>query len=755
MYCGFLVVAVLLASATAASAGTWSIQTTREPEQSTNLWSVSCVTKVACTSVGDSEDLTGRPVPVAAKWDGKAWLVQEAPSVAEAKRNSLDGVSCVVLKLTECIAVGYSDNGIYLPLAERWNGEAWALQKAPGPAGSTYNFLRRVSCAAVKPIACMAVGSYQNSSGESLSLAESWNGEEWTIREVPSPEGGKLAGLLGVSCAAIKLTECTAVGDYTTKAGITVGLAERWDGKSWSIQATPNPEGAKATNLEDVSCPSAVFCSAVGVYDDASEVSWPVIESWNGENWSIEKLPLPAKAEDFRLESVSCISAVNCTAVGEYYTEGPSVLTPFVESWNGKAWSINNALAPPEGKGRMNAVSCVSALFCSTVGGFVGVQGVMKPFGESWSGTEWSSQSVTNSLETRSSTLLGVSCPTTVLCRAAGNEVDGSGIQVAMEQHWEPEAFTTWNFSAIDYPATGKASNLQAMSCAAPLNCIAAGDYINEAGTEAAFAEDGNQPQAPPVPSQAKASGLQGISCTVVKITECIAVGEYVNSSGVKASLADSWNEKNWSTLKVTEPTESKTSGLGGVSCAVVVKLGECIAVGSYTNKLGVTATLAEGWNGKAWTVQETPTLSSAKVSSLRGVSCNVVKLLKCVAVGSYITKAGTQVTLAESWNGKTWTAQEALNPEGARASSLTGVSCALEIACTAVGSYITKAGTQVTLAESWNGTTWTAQATPNPEGARASSLSGVSCASIAICVAAGEYVNKAGTQTTLAEGFG
>jgi hypothetical protein len=49
----------------------------------------------------------------------------------------------------------------------------------------------------------------------------------------------------------------------------------------------------------------------------------------------------------------------------------------------------------------------------------------------------------------------------------------------------------------------------------------------------------------------------------------------------------------------------------------------------------------------------------------------------------------------------------------------LSGVSCASDKACTAVGDWM-KAGTgkQVTLAEAWDGTAWTVQPTPNPTGA-------------------------------------
>ncbi|MEA2314573.1 MAG: hypothetical protein QOI03_1265, partial [Solirubrobacteraceae bacterium] len=47
--------------------------------------------------------------------------------------------------------------------------------------------------------------------------------------------------------------------------------------------------------------------------------------------------------------------------------------------------------------------------------------------------------------------------------------------------------------------------------------------------------------------------------------------------------------------------------------------------------------------------------------------------------------------------------------------SVLSGVSCTTASACTAVGYYVNSAGTRLTLAERWNGTSWATQTTPNP----------------------------------------
>jgi hypothetical protein len=59
-----------------------------------------------------------------------------------------------------------------------------------------------------------------------------------------------------------------------------------------------------------------------------------------------------------------------------------------------------------------------------------------------------------------------------------------------------------------------------------------------------------------------------------------------------------------------------------------------------------------------------------------------------------------------------------------------------------------------MTLAEQWNGTSWSMLATPNPPGSIASYLSGVSCPTSQTCTAVGYYENTSNTDATLAERF-
>jgi hypothetical protein len=43
-------------------------------------------------------------------------------------------------------------------------------------------------------------------------------------------------------------------------------LAERWNGTSWSIEATPNPAGSVVSALQGVACLNDTECRAVGYW---------------------------------------------------------------------------------------------------------------------------------------------------------------------------------------------------------------------------------------------------------------------------------------------------------------------------------------------------------------------------------------------------------------------------------------------------------------------------------------------------------
>jgi hypothetical protein len=126
---------------------------------------------------------------------------------------------------------------------------------------------------------------------------------------------------------------------------------------------------------------------------------------------------------------------------------------------------------------------------------------------------------------------------------------------------------------------------------------------------------------------------------------------------------------------------------------------------------LGAMLTAAPAAAAASTPTQSRPSSGTSLESELYDVSCTSASA--CTAVGWYETSPGAYDTLAEVWNGTTWTIQNTPNPTGATASYLFGASCASASACTAVGYDLNPSYTA--LAEGWNGTSWAIQSTPRP----------------------------------------
>ena len=114
------------------------------------------------------------------------WVAQTTPNPSGAVAPKFEAVACP--SVMSCFGVGeYFKGNPTLPLAERWNGTAWALQSIPTPSNSATR-LTGVACPST--MLCVAVGSNAPASFRSVPFAERWNGSTWSMQTVPSPNGG-------------------------------------------------------------------------------------------------------------------------------------------------------------------------------------------------------------------------------------------------------------------------------------------------------------------------------------------------------------------------------------------------------------------------------------------------------------------------------------------------------------------------------------------------------------------------------------
>jgi hypothetical protein len=412
----------------------------------------------------------------------------------------------------------------------------------------------------------------------------------------------------------------------------------------------------------------------------------------------------------------------------------------------GASWASQSVPAPTASNGAFSAVSCPTATACEAAGYSLTRSGRQRMLAGAWNGTSWTVQSPTAPTGATKSILEGISCTAATTCTAVGGYgTTGSSLSMPLA---ESLSGTTWTTQAVPTPSSGAFATLAGVSCISASSCTAVGEYLNTVSNQSVpFAAhwDGTSwtDQSMPVAAGATATGLYSVTCT--SANACIATGGYATTGGAGSPnnvLVETWNGTSWAVQTAPTPTGATAAALTNVSCTAS---NACTAVGGYATSGPLpNKTLAERWNGTSWTVQTTPNPSSGS-AMFTGVSCTGAD---CFAVGAPTTHSA----VAEEWNGTSWSMQTAPKPSG---SSFSGVSCTSTTACMLVGARNFQFQVPpLTLSETWNGSSWTTQKTPNTSGAAASQLMGVSCTAGPWCSAVGTYFATGGHQHSLAEGW-
>ncbi len=731
------VVAAVLLAATPASAGSWVPQTV-PAKQGYNGRSaaVSCVGSTACMAVGASMVSTAQQRALAQAWDGSTWTAHAVPKPTGATRTRLAAVSCTAANA--CTAVGsYSlppgpDGGSrdMNPFVVRWNGTAWTTQTVPLPAGTQKAYFNGVSCTTAT--ACKAVGGYSTASVKSGTLIEHWNGSAWAVRGSPNPAGATFSSLNGVSCVG---STCMAVGSYTQAAG-GVGkqtFAMQFYGNVWSLKSLPTPAGAVAAGMNGVSCTSTAACTAVGGYSmtDPQFHDRPLATRWNGTSWTEQATPAqPSTVFSREFTGVSCSSATKCTAVGPEKDTSFDGGNPLVERWNGTSWAVQTAPKPVASGIYMawfTGVSCTSG-GCTAVGGSSaygdsGEEGSTLAERQTATGTAWAIQTTRNGTGALRTDFLDVSCSSATSCAGVGVYI-GSKASGPAVFHWNG---TTWaqKVAGAAFGSGRGGDRLTAISCPAPTACMGIGTFAEPKQDDPRF--EVARPVAQrwngttwtsmklAVPADAVWHvNISGVACT--SATACIAVGEYENTTNKHLGFIEHFNGTSWTLKTVPVPAGAIRIILRDVACTAA---NACTAVGGYaTDPTHLSdKPLVLRWNGTAWTQQTAAVPAGATFAELTDVSCTPPK--PCTAVGTYSTTSffSGNSPLVERWTGTSWALQN-----GGPA-LLRDVSCPTLTSCTAIGTGF---------AQGWDGTSWA------NKGFMAGFHHGVSCTAASACTSVG-----------------
>jgi hypothetical protein len=650
------------------------------------------------------------------------WSVTPSPN-PRAGNGALNTVSCPTT--SACTAVGFhvTESGLGVTLAERRTGGAWTVQSTPNPRGAATSALNGVSCPSSS--ACSAVGEFFVKSGAQRTLAERWNGRRWHTQRTPNPAGSPFSILAAVACPVTN--SCTAVGASNSKL-----LVEQWGGARWRIQSAPVPAGAQFSELNGVSCTAASSCIAVGDYVNGSGLDVTLAERWDGTRWRIQATPSPAGSAAAVLFGVSCTSGSSCMAAGTAFNSSGQA-GMFSELWNGATWHLLGVPAPAGAQSSLLLnVSCAVSS-CEAVGEYNDSSGATVTLGEGWNGTAWRIQPTPNPGRASGNSLSGVSCPTSSDCTAVGLG-NGAGTPITVGERWRGGR---WNLEAVPSPVGAAENQLNGIACPEPDACVAVGAVGPTRGvfSTEALGWNGRAWHVQKIPTLPGA-GLNGVTC--VSDTDCVAVGG--SNAG---TLAEHWNGEHWTVQSTPNPSGAPAPALNGVSCTAARS---CIAVGASFDASGnPTGTFAERWNGARWKLQRTPTQHTSG-AILVSVWCT--SAAACVATGG--TNAGT---LTERLNGATWRVLRTPNQPGTQGDFFNSVSCTSLSACTGAGEASAGSGRPTqTLAERWNGAKWRIQPTPLLPGIGLLNNFAAACPAPSACIAAGGFENDGPGAKTLTE---
>lgn len=355
------------------------------------------------------------------------WTQQPVPVPGRTTFGGLNTVSCT--SADRCMAVGvagpqHTAGFATRALAERWNGSSWAPVQLRDIDNAFQGFIHAGQMQCIAADSCFVPGWYFTvppASAEILPVVEYWNGRNWTIQQVPLPPHAGDAMLTGLSC--LSADNCFAVGSMTTGSR-GAALAEHWDGHTWAMRETGlRSAGTTVGQLESVSCPASDNCTAIGeVYQSVngeSEPSYALAEHWDGSTWSSEVIPAPSASPRFSLAQISCPRQALCLASGSYYDASYTASTAMSEIWNGTSWAVQPLTPPADAvSSQLNGISCVSAVRCTAVGNFFTAQLHYRALAEYWDGSSWAQQQTAAPASAR--ILEAVSCTGARVCTAVG-----------------------------------------------------------------------------------------------------------------------------------------------------------------------------------------------------------------------------------------------------------------------------------------------------------------------------------------------
>jgi hypothetical protein len=417
------------------------------------LFSVACPSTGSCVAVGNYMNSSGNWQGLIETLSGGSWEATEVtlPGNAEGDTgSSLDSVACP--STTSCVAVGDYNNGASA-LVVTGSGTTWKATEAPLPANASGGFAVLNSVACPSATSCVAAGDYYGTpAGTPFGLivtGPAGSGTTWTPTEAPLPANG-ISSYLGEwpAVACMSATSCVAIWTYDNSSGTQQGVLDSGSGNNWTPSEVPLPGDASTSTPEfilgsatngaeqPVACSTAT-CVAIGHYVDSSGIIQSLLVTGSGTNWTQTQAPKPANASGpfTVLNSVACQSATTCVAAGEYSTSSGTqglMLTGSGTSWTPAAAPVPADALTPLQTG-LYSVTCPSTSWCVIAGSYAtaapGGGQTAAGLAVIGSGTSWTTTLAPlpgNANSVSIPLMNSVACPSATSCVIAGQYSDGT-----------------------------------------------------------------------------------------------------------------------------------------------------------------------------------------------------------------------------------------------------------------------------------------------------------------------------------------
>jgi hypothetical protein len=220
-------------------------------------------------------------------WNGTNWSIVPSPNIANVESNSLSSVAAVAAN--NVWAVGDAYNGTDEEIIEHWDGSQWTLTTGPAFGSGSQSLLNGIAAVSASDIWAVGGGPPSQTGNSAGVLMQQWNGSQWTVVPIPAPSGSGLLSLSARSANDI----WAAGGTYASDPHNSSTLIEHWDGTQWTVIPTPSL-GTGINYFYGISVAPDGTAYAVGQGGvNASGNTIGLIERWDGKSWSVQTLRLP------------------------------------------------------------------------------------------------------------------------------------------------------------------------------------------------------------------------------------------------------------------------------------------------------------------------------------------------------------------------------------------------------------------------------------------------------------------------------